>query len=606
MCGIVAYSGPLDAAKILIHGLKKLEYRGYDSAGLSLQDGAQLSRWREVGKIRELESRLPDLPKSHCGIAHTRWATHGPPTEMNAHPHHSANGKFAVVHNGIIENYQHLRRHLESKGYVFASDTDTECIAHLLEDLDTGDFLQSVRQVLNQLSGTYGIAVLNRDEPGQIIAARSGSPLVLGICSQGYILASDPAAVVSHTQSVLYLDEGDILKFSPLDYEILSEGLAPVQRELEEVPYNEREVMLGGYSHFMQKEIFEQPLSLANSMRGRIHLSEGSAKLQGLELHYRELRHVDRIILCGCGTSYYAALAGEYLIEELAGIPVEVELASEFRYRNPILSPNTLVFCISQSGETADTLAALREAKRKGSTVLGICNVVGSSIARESDGGVYLHAGPEIGVASTKAFSSQVVVMALVGLLLGRQRQLGRTHGAAYGQALMTLPEQIEQVLELSSKIRQWTASFANASSIFYLGRGILYPVALEGALKLKETSYINAQAYSLAELKHGPLALVDDQSVALILIPKGELRDKVRSGIMEVRSRGAKVYCMGPDAHEFEDLCISCLDLPHCHESLQSIVTVVALQILAYEVAVQKECDVDQPRNLAKSVTVE
>lgn len=605
MCGIVAYSGAHDAIKILIGGLKKLEYRGYDSAGLSVQAGSALSRWREVGKIRELESKLGDGPLARTGIAHTRWATHGPPTIENAHPHHSQDHRFAVVHNGIVENYQSLRQDLESKGYVFSSETDTECIAHLLQDQKESSLLDRVRSVLKLLRGTYGLAVMSQDEEGTIVAARRGSPLVFGICGDGFLLASDLSAVVSHTQSVIYLDEGDVLQFSAQSYAIYNEEI-PVHRDLEEVPFDQREVLLGGYQHFMQKEIFEQAQSLSNSIRGRIHLADGSAKLQGLELHYKDLRHVDRIILTACGTSYYAAMAGEYLIEEYAGIPVEVELASEFRYRNPILTPNTLVFCISQSGETADTLAALREAKRKGSTVLGICNVVGSSIARESDGGVYLHAGPEIGVASTKAFNSQVVVLSLVGLLLGRQRRLSHAQGLQIGTALLSLPQKVSELLAQIKIPQTLIDLFLQSQNIFYLGRGVLYPVALEGALKIKETSYLNVQAYSLAELKHGPLALVDEKSLALILVPSGELREKVRSGMMEVRSRGAKIIALGAQAHEFADLAELCYDLPDCDSSLEAVLSVIVLQLLAYEIACARGCDVDQPRNLAKSVTVE
>lgn len=607
MCGIVAYSGTLEVAKILIQGLKKLEYRGYDSAGLSIQDlSGALCRFREVGKIKELESKSGLMPTAHTGIAHTRWATHGKPTQANAHPHHSQDQNFAVVHNGIIENYADLRKNLESKGYEFQSDTDTECVAHLMQDEYTGDLVETMRKVVSRLSGTYGLAILSSYHPGQIVAARRGSPLVFGVCPHGYILASDLSAVVQHTQTVLYLDEGDLLNFNQNGYEVLSDGHALVHRELEEVPFDEREVMLGGYSHFMQKEIFEQPVSIANSLRGRIHLPDASPKLQGLELHYKDLRHVDRIILSACGTSYYAALAGEYLIEEFAGIPVEVEYASEFRYRNPVLTPNTLVFCISQSGETADTLAALREAKRKGSTVLGICNVVGSSIARESDGGVYLHAGPEIGVASTKAFSSQLAVLALVGLMLGRQRRLSFTEGEKICKSLLEIPTQVGSVLTLEPKIKEMASVIVQARQVIYLGRGVLYPVALEGALKLKETSYINAQAYALAELKHGPLALVDEGTLAIVLVPVGEMREKIRSGIMEIRSRGAKILCIGPELVDFDDLCEFQLETPSTNALLLPIISVVVLQLLAYHVAVQKGCDVDQPRNLAKSVTVE
>ena len=543
-----------------------------------------------------------------AGIGHTRWATHGEPSDVNSHPHLSHSGRVAVVHNGIIENYSQIKATLQSEGIRFQSETDTEVVAHLIAKLYKGDFKSAVLAALNKLEGTFGLAILCADEPDVLIGARRGSPLVLGLGEQDeFFLASDVSAIVDYTQKVVYLDDNDVVIADRNGYKIVTVSSRAVNRCVEEVSFDADAASKGGFEHYMLKEIFEQPETLRNTMRGRLLLSEGSAKLAGLDSNRIELRNLNRIIITACGTSYYAGMVGEYLIEDLAGVPVEVEYASEFRYRNPIIKPGTLVLVISQSGETADTLAALREAKTKGATVLGICNAVGSTIARESDGGVYLHAGPEIGVASTKAFTSQVAVLAMIALLLGRERRVSAEQGIEFARAISSIPQQIEETLKLSDQIRIIAKKYVDAKNFLYLGRHYNYPVAMEGALKLKEISYIHAEGYPAAEMKHGPIALIDEKMPVVVIAPKDSLFDKVLSNVREIKARGGRIIVVTTtDCSEISEFADDVIFVPKVEKSLMPLITCVPLQLLAYHIAVLRGNDVDQPRNLAKSVTVE
>jgi glucosamine--fructose-6-phosphate aminotransferase (isomerizing) len=607
MCGIVAYSGPRAAESILLNGLRKLEYRGYDSAGLCLQTEAGLTQVKAKGKLVELESalRAHPLPGS-TGIGHTRWATHGVPSIENAHPHLSEDGKFAVVHNGIIENYALLKKRLQEEGVRFSSETDTEVIVHLVARAYRGKLADTIAEVTTQLQGTYGIVAVTTHEPGVLVGTRRGSPLVLGIGEGEIFLASDAAPIVEHTSKVIYLDDHDLVEIKDAGYRISTHANAEVKREIHSIEYSADQVAKGNFEHFMLKEIFEQPASIVNCLRGRLMEEFGTSKLMGLNLVLPELRSIRRIILLGCGTSFYAARVGEYMIEELTGIPVEVEYAPEFRYRNPIIPEHTVVFAISQSGETADTLAALREAKHKGATVLGICNAVGSSIARETDGGVYLHAGPEIGVASTKAFTAQVTVLALIGLLLGRMRRLSPEYGMKLCRALKDIPGQIEEILKLNEDIKTIAVEYQEAQNFLYLGRGYHYPVALEGALKLKEISYIHAEGYPAAEMKHGPIALIDANMPTVVIAPMDTLFEKVLSAMQEVKARGGRILAITDCDEDLQGLADHVIRIPRTLHQLAPLLTVVPLQLLAYHIAVLRGCDVDTPRNLAKSVTVE
>lgn len=609
MCGIVGYIGKKEALPILLEGLKKLEYRGYDSAGISVICGNKIQTERASGKIAALEEKLHGKCfKGTIGISHTRWATHGAPIESNAHPHLSFDGKISVVHNGIIENYAVLKAKLQAEGIAFVSDTDTEVIAHLIARFYKGDLKAAVLQTISKLEGAFGIAVLCEEEPNVLVGARRGSPLILGIGdAKDFYLASDVSAIVSHTQKVVYLDDNDVVVISGSTYELLNMSNQKVQREVQEVDFDVESVGKGGFPHFMLKEIFEQPESLRNTMRGRLVLANGTAKLAGLDSNITELRAIQRIIITACGTSYYAGMVGEYMIEDLAGIPVEVEYASEFRYRNPIIGPGTLVLTISQSGETADTLAALKEAQHKGATVLGICNAVGSSIARHSNGGVYLHAGPEIGVASTKAFTSQVTVLAMIALLLGRQRHISFERGMDIAKAISEVPSLVETTLNLSDQIAEIAKHFTNAKNFLYLGRHYNYPVAMEGALKLKEISYIHAEGYPAAEMKHGPIALIDENMPVVVIAPKDALFDKVVSNVREIKARGGRIIAVTTEnCNELDDFADYVIHVPQTLPMLMPIITCVPLQLLAYHIAVLRGNDVDQPRNLAKSVTVE
>lgn len=609
MCGIVCYIGYKEALPLLLDGLKKLEYRGYDSAGISLLSGKSIETIKAAGKIAALEEKIKNRPlEGFLGIGHTRWATHGAPTEINAHPHTSFDGKIAVVHNGIIENYAVLKAKLQEEGIEFKSDTDTEVVAHLIARFYQGDLKKAVLQALGKLEGAFGLGVICKDEPDVLIGARRGSPLIFGIGDGGeYYLASDVSAIVNYIQKVIYLDDNDIVVARRNGYELQNLHSQIVQREVQNVDFDVESVAKSGFEHFMLKEIFEQPETLRNTMRGRLLINEGTAKLSGLDANIRELRSINRIIITACGTSYYAGMVGEYMIEELAGVPVEVEYASEFRYRNPIVNPGTLVLCISQSGETADTLAAMKEAHHKGATVLGICNAVGSSIARVSDGGVYLHAGPEIGVASTKAFSGQVLVLSMIALLLGRQRRVSFEQGMEIANAISNIPNLVEETLKLNNCVLEIAKKYKDAKNFLYLGRHYNYPVAMEGALKLKEISYIHAEGYPAAEMKHGPIALIDENMPVVVIAPKDALFDKILSNVREIKARGGKVIAItSEESNPLDSIADDIVRVPHTIPMLMPILTCVPLQLLAYHIAVLRGNNVDQPRNLAKSVTVE
>ncbi|HZF68608.1 MAG TPA: glutamine--fructose-6-phosphate transaminase (isomerizing) [Gemmatirosa sp.] len=608
MCGIVGYVGPRVATPLLIEGLKRLEYRGYDSAGVAVMNGKGVETRKAAGKIARLEAALgADPVHGTLGIAHTRWATHGPPTERNAHPHTDEKCEVAVVHNGIIENATALRTKLIETGHVFSSETDTEVLAHLVESAYAGNLEEAVREALHLVDGTYGIAVMHEREPNKIVAARKGSPLLVGLGDGEYFVASDVSAILAHTRDVVYLEDGEMAVVTRSGYHVEDLASGPVEKQVSRIDWDLDQIERGGFPHFMLKEIFEQPQTLQNTMRGRLLLEEGFTKLGGLNLTKEELNSIDNITITACGTSWHSALIGEMMIEELCRIPVEVEYASEYRYRNPIVTPNTLCIVISQSGETADTLAAMREAKRRGARTLGLVNVVGSTIAREDDGGIYLHAGPEIGVASTKAFTSQVVAMALLTLKIARLRDLSVERGRGIAQALAQLPLQVQSILDRAEEIEALAEEFKRASNFLYLGRGYNFPTALEGALKLKEISYIHAEGYPAAEMKHGPIALIDALMPVVVVAPHDAVFDKVTSNIQEVKARGGRVIAIttreepalaGQIDHEFR--------IPETVDMLTPILASVPLQLLSYYIAVKRGCNVDQPRNLAKSVTVE
>jgi glutamine---fructose-6-phosphate transaminase (isomerizing) len=617
MCGIVGYIGDRQVAPLLIEGLKRLEYRGYDSAGVAVVQNGAIQIRKEAGKIGELEKLLETEPVvGEYGIGHTRWATHGAPTTRNAHPHAAEHGDFALVHNGIIENADVLRRRLRERGHAFSSDTDTEVLVHLIEEVyDAGDgrageaLERAVEAALRQVEGTYGIAVVSTRDPEKIVVARLGSPLLIGVGTDGdTFVASDAAAVISHTRDVVYLDDGDMATITRSGYTVHRGGIGPVERPVNRVEWDLGEVERGGYPHFMLKEIMEQPQTLRETMRGRLLEEEGSVKLGGLTGMDEELKAIERVIILGCGTSWHSGLIGEYLLEDIARIPTEVEYASEFRYRRPVVERGTLAVAISQSGETADTLWAMREAKQQGATLLGIVNVVGSTIARETDAGIYLHAGPEIGVASTKAFTSQVVVLAMLTVHLGRLRgTLSASRGREIVRALGRLPEQVSEILDLDPALQELAREYKDTPNFLYLGRGYNFPAALEGALKLKEISYIHAEGYPAAEMKHGPIALIDEQMPVVVIAPKDAVYDKVKSNIEEVRARGGHVIAVITEGDtELLDIADHVIQIPRTHDSLTPILATVPLQLLAYHIAVLRECDVDQPRNLAKSVTVE
>ena len=611
MCGIVGYVGSKPARDILIAGLKRLEYRGYDSAGYALQNKGSLFIRKSTGRVADLESADPgEAGKSTIGIAHTRWATHGEPSQINAHPHYDEQKRIAVVHNGIIENFKNLRRELKEAGVRFESETDSEVLPMLIShEVSRGKGLfQAVKDALRRVHGAYGIAVISADEPDTMVAARYGSPLVAGIGDDEYFVASDVAAIVSHTRDVVYLDEGEVVEISLKG--ILSDNGHPsmIRDRIEHVDWDITDIEKDGYPHFMLKEIHSQPESLTNAFRGRLDLDNGTAHLGGLQMTDEDMRSISRIVITACGTSWHAALIGKYLLEANAGIPVQVEYASEFRYREPVLSRDTIMIVISQSGETADTLAALRLAKEKKCRTLGIVNVVGSTIARETDAGVYIHAGPEIGVASTKAFTSQVMALTLMSLAFGRARmKLDREQGLEIAREIMAVPDKVSEILESSQYISRIAKEFTYARNFLYLGRGVNYPVALEGALKLKEISYIHAEGYPAAEMKHGPIALIDEMMPIAVIAVKGPAYDKVISNIEEVRARQGRVLAIATRGDEnIESVSDWVINVPDTADMLVPILSVIPLQLLSYHIAVARGCDVDKPRNLAKSVTVE
>ncbi len=609
MCGIVGYTGSRQAAALVLEGLKRLEYRGYDSAGLAVVDDGRIEVVKTVGRIGALEKLLGTPPAGHTALAHTRWATHGVPNQVNAHPHTDCGGTVALVHNGVIENAGVLRTALVQRGHVFRSETDTEALAHLVEDFLTkgGTLVDAVAAALHEVEGTYGIAVVSSREPETIVAARRGSPLLVAIGTGEHFVASDASAVLAHTRSVVYLDDGELAVVRPTEYRILDLEAAEKVKAVTELEWDLATIERGGHAHFMLKEILEQPESLRNTLRGRLLEDEGTVRLGGLNLDDDALLHVERIVITACGTSWHAGLIGEYMIEELARIPTEVEYASEFRYRNPIVDERTLVVGISQSGETADTLAALREAKRRGARTLGIVNVVGSTIAREVDGGIYLHAGPEIGVASTKAFTSQIAALALLTLKLGRLRALSILQGREVVRALGRLPELVEQVLAGAPEVERLAERLVRAGNVLYLGRGYNFPVALEGALKLKEISYIHAEGYPAAEMKHGPIALIDDLMPVVFIAPRDAVYQKVVTNVEEVKARGGRVIAIVTRGDTgVARLADHKIEIPETLDLLTPVLTVLPLQLLAYYIAVRRGCNVDQPRNLAKSVTVE
>ncbi|NLW30326.1 MAG: glutamine--fructose-6-phosphate transaminase (isomerizing) [Fibrobacter sp.] len=610
MCGIVGYIGKRDAFPILVEGLSALEYRGYDSAGVALVNNSGLSVFKDKGKVdhlKEITSDIENATGTKIGIAHTRWATHGAPSYANAHPHLDVNKRIALVHNGIIENYSILKEKLKKEGIEFLSETDSEVLAQLVGKYYDGDLSSAVRRALLEVEGTFGVAVIAFDNPGVIIGARRGSPLVVGVGDDEMLLASDASAIVQHTKKVIYLKDNNLIELKHGFFNTTTLDNRKINPEIHSLDWDANALAKDGFEHFMLKEIFEQPDTIRNAMRGRLLVDDGTARLDGLNLVLQELRAINRLIFVACGTSWHAALVGEYLIEELVGIPVEVEYASEFRYRNPIIDAHTLVFVISQSGETADTLAALREASRKGATVLGICNVVGSSIARETHGGVYLHAGPEIGVASTKAFTSQLTILSLLTLLLGRMRRISHSDGVTIARALEAVPKQVKKILKQNERIREIAGIYAKHNNFLYLGRSYNFPVALEGALKLKEISYVHAEGYPAAEMKHGPIALIDKDMPSVVLALKDSVYDKVLSNIQEVNARGGSVIAIANEGdREIEKYARHVIHIPKTLPLLSPLLSVIPLQLLAYHIAALRDCEIDQPRNLAKSVTVE
>lgn len=611
MCGIVGYIGHQNCIPILLEGLKRLEYRGYDSAGIGFIDNENNSQNIKVkGKVVDLENAFNGNGyTSSLGIGHTRWATHGVPNQINAHPHSNKEGTLLLIHNGIIENFNVLKKALIKEGYEFYSDTDTEILTNLIDKnvKEQKDLFQGVRFALNEVEGTYGIAVLHKDYPDQIIVAKNGSPLVIGVGENENFIASDVNALIAHTSKIVYMEDHEMAVVTKDGFKVKTIFDEKIIKEIEVVKLTLDEISKGGYEHFMLKEIMEQPESLRNSLRGRLLEEDGLAKLGGLSGYIDRIALSKRIIITACGTSWHAGLVGEYMLEQYTNIPVEVEYASEFRYRNPILSPDDTVIFISQSGETLDSLAALKETKRRGALTIGLVNAVGSSIARETDCGVYLHAGPEIGVASTKAFTSQVAVLALISLLIGRRKITSPQDGLEIIRELKILPEKVEKILKLNDQIEKIAEDFVDATNFLYLGRGYNFPVALEGALKLKEISYIHAEGYPAAEMKHGPIALIDENMPVVFLAPADSVYDKVISNIEEVKARGGRLIAIASENDtEIDNLVDYSIKIPSAIRMLMPILNIIPLQLLSYHIAVKKGLNVDQPRNLAKSVTVE
>jgi glutamine---fructose-6-phosphate transaminase (isomerizing) len=619
MCGIIGYVGKKSASPILLEGLRRLEYRGYDSAGMAVLREADLLVRKKMGKIDAgLATFINSNPLSgNIGIGHTRWATHGVPSDRNCHPHVDASGRIAVVHNGVIENYDALKTRLARQGHQFKSDTDTEALAHLIGDYyekgkkrggtANGVLTQAVCQALGEVIGTYGIAVVCADEPDKIIAARRGSPVIIGIGKGEHFLASDANAIVAHTRKVVYLNDYDVATVTADRFTVSNLGTDTAKTQITRLEFSHEDAVRGDHAHFMLKEIFEQPRTIENALRGRLDFKNATAKFGGLNLSDTELRSINRVIIAASGTSWHAALAGEYLIEEFAGIPVEVEFAHEFCYRNAPLEKNTVLLALSQSGETADTLAALREAKRRGRKALAIVNVVGSAIAREADGGIYMHAGPEIAVASTKAFISTLTVLTLLAVHLGRIRNLAASQALQILRTLESLPGQVEHILAQTAPLKKLARKYAKAGDFFFLGRGRMFPIALEGALKLKEISYVHAEGYSAAEMKHGPIALIDPKTPTVFLVPRDAMYEKTVANLSMIRARKGPIIALATEGdRQIKKVADDVVYLPQTAEQLYPILAAVPLQLLAYYIALERGCDVDKPRNLAKSVTVE
>jgi glucosamine--fructose-6-phosphate aminotransferase (isomerizing) len=602
MCGIIGYLGKQNALPIVLDGLKRLEYRGYDSAGIFVCGLRSRRAIKAVGKIEKLEQKLRNFSiEGDCCLGHSRWATHGRPSLANTHPHADCQKKIWLVHNGIIENYKELKEQLAKRGHRFRSETDTEVLAHLIEEY------QSSRLALKKVQGTYALAIVSTDEPEKLVIARNSSPLLIGVGQDEYIVASDAAAIVTHTKKVIYLDDGEIGTITPKGFRIFTLENKRVEKPLNHIDWDIGQAQKNGFAHFMLKEIFEQPEAIENSLRGRLIVDEGLAKLGGLEMIADKLRQIKRLIITACGTAYYAGLVSEYMLEEYAGLSTEVELASEFRYRKPILDKKTALLAISQSGETADTLAAVEEAKRKGILTIGIVNVVGSTVARQTEAGVYNHIGPEIGVASTKAFTSQLSVAALLTLFLGRQRQMSLVMGRRIAQELANIPKYIKEILKQDKEIKRIAKKYAKYNNFLYLGRKYNYPIALEGALKLKEISYIPAEGYGAGEMKHGPIALVDKNFPSICIVPSDSVYEKMISNIEEIKARQGKIIAIATKGNQaLKKLVNDCIYIPKTLEMLTPILSVVPLQLFAYYVGVFRGCDVDKPRNLAKAVTVE
>ncbi len=623
MCGIIGYIGKKEAMPVLVHGLRRLEYRGYDSAGITVLQvrsqeqesqeentdiGTEIVRVRSVGKIDKLAEKLKGQEVlGTVGIAHTRWATHGGVTEANAHPHVSLDGHLAICHNGIIENYRELKTELEKTGVFFTSETDTEVLAHLIGSVYAGDLLRAVEEALARVRGTYGLVAVHADHPDLIVAARMGSPLVIGIGDHEHFIASDATPLLPYTTEMVFLDDGEVAAIRRDSFEIFSRMHMPVDKAVTTVEWSEEEAQTQGFPHFMIKEIFDQPTVFEDAIRGRYDLLEGTARLGGLNMTEKEMRSIKRIILIACGTASYAAQATKYTFERLAGIPTEVDVASEFRYRDPIIDSETLVFGISQSGETADTLAALREAKRKGAYVRGIVNVVGSTIARETEGGTYIHAGPELAVASTKAYTNMVAILTLYALQFGRLKRVTPATGQRLLTALLEIPRKMREVLEQRDYISKIAKSYKDYKNMYFLGRGINYPIALEGSLKLKEIAYIHSEGYQGGEMKHGPIALLSKDFPVVAIMTKDQLYEKMRSNVEEARARGARILLIATEGDESAgQLADDIIYVPETMELLQPLINTIPLQLFAYEIAVALGRDVDRPRNLAKSVTVE
>ena len=607
MCGIIGYVGKKPSSEVLLEGLKRLEYRGYDSAGICVDSPEGFKIIKSTGKLKNLLAVVPPRPFGHNGIGHTRWATHGGVTEVNAHPHTDCSGKIAIVHNGIIENYEKLRELLKDKGHSLKSDTDTEVIAHLIEQCYKGDLTKAVLETLSLLKGTYGLVVMHQDHPDMLVGARNGSPLIMGVGDGEMFLASDASAIISYTKQVIYLQDGEVVTITPDSFKTMDLDENIINKDIDIIEWKAESFEKGGYDHYMLKEIYEQSKSIVRGMKGRLDRAHATGHLGGLNMTTEELLKVERVVIIAAGTSYHAGLVGAYLLESMAGIPAHAEIASELRYRNPIIEKNTLYFAISQSGETMDTLYAMRELQRKGARVLGICNVVGSTIARESNGGVYIHSGPEIAVASTKAFTSQMTAMYIFTLIMARLRNMSFEDGLEFIDEMEAVPKKLKTIFKSAPKIEAIAKKYCHTESFLFLGRGINYPVAMEGALKLKEISYIHAEGFSAAEIKHGPIALINEKTPSLFLVTDDRLHDKIISNMKEVKSRGGKIIAVAAEGDkDVYGIADDVIEVPKTVEYIYPFLMSIPLQLLAYYSALELGRDVDQPKNLAKSVTVE